>query len=514
MGTHPYYKPTGVVMADLEGDGMMEVLAGSTDNLFRVWRSNGTLVPGWPVDLGGPIQSKAAVGDIEGDGVLEIVVSTTTGQLWVLQYDGQVRPGWPQPSQVQFGFISPTLYDLDGDGILEILIPGGGQIHAWKPDGSIVPGFPVSAPGTLAGTLAVGDVTGDDAPEIFAVTSSGILYAFHADGTPVSGWPVDFGLSTSWAAPSIGDLEGDGDNEVLVVGYEFGSYTKIFAYHGDGSLVDGFPLLYASAQTYSCPVLADADGDGDLEIWNAGKVSGPSFYAWDHQGQVLPGWPTFPDANMEGSAILVDFDGDGIMEAAVADNLISGGYIHGYNLDGTLSDEFPILKEGASGPNSPEVGDVDGDGDLDMAMTTTSGYVYVWDFVTPYHPQIAEWGSLFHDDWNTNQHGFWVPSGPSAAPGTAGKETFLVGPAFPLPFRNGTRIRVALEHPTVVTVEVLDVTGRRVRRLHGGPLRAGQHLIAWDGRNERGREVPGGLYFLRVAAEGVGVRTIEALRIR
>lgn len=92
MGTHPNFKPVGVVLADVDADGALEVLAGSTDNLFRVWRHDGTLLPGWPINVGGQVQSKAAAADLDGDGDLEILISVKSGPLRIYHHSGDLLP--------------------------------------------------------------------------------------------------------------------------------------------------------------------------------------------------------------------------------------------------------------------------------------------------------------------------------------------------------------------------------------------------------------------------------------
>ena len=49
---------------------------------------------------------------------------------------------------------------------------------------------------------------------------------------------------------------------------------------------------------------------------------------------------------------------------------------------------------------------------------------------------------------------------------------------------------------------VFDVAGRRVRSLVDGPLPAGRHEVAWDGRDQAGRAVASGTYFSRLCAGG------------
>ena len=68
------------------------------------------------------------------------------------------------------------------------------------------------------------------------------------------------------------------------------------------------------------------------------------------------------------------------------------------------------------------------------------------------------------------------------------------------PNPTGTRIQIQfrLDSPGVGALEVLDVTGRRVRRLRAGELEPGLHSSVWDGSDRNGDPVPAGLYLVRL----------------
>ena len=57
------------------------------------------------------------------------------------------------------------------------------------------------------------------------------------------------------------------------------------------------------------------------------------------------------------------------------------------------------------------------------------------------------------------------------------------------------------------------MSGARIRALLVGERRAGPHEVAWDGRDDRGRRVAAGAYFLRLRAGEASV-TRKVLRIR
>ncbi|MBD3236110.1 MAG: hypothetical protein GF330_05360, partial [Candidatus Eisenbacteria bacterium] len=64
------------------------------------------------------------------------------------------------------------------------------------------------------------------------------------------------------------------------------------------------------------------------------------------------------------------------------------------------------------------------------------------------------------------------------------------------------------------SVTIHDVTGRTVRVLHRGPVAAGVHTYAWQGDDDGGRTVPGGVYFARVLSAGREVLTERVLVVR
>jgi hypothetical protein len=72
---------------------------------------------------------------------------------------------------------------------------------------------------------------------------------------------------------------------------------------------------------------------------------------------------------------------------------------------------------------------------------------------------------------------------------------------YPNPFRDATTVRLTLTRPAEVTLSVYDLAGRKVRSLETGHVNAGVHEITWDGRNDNGRSVASGFYFIRLASD-------------
>jgi hypothetical protein len=75
----------------------------------------------------------------------------------------------------------------------------------------------------------------------------------------------------------------------------------------------------------------------------------------------------------------------------------------------------------------------------------------------------------------------------------------FVGPNVPEPFTTNTRVRFGIPSATDGELAVYSVEGRRVKRLASGAMAAGIWERVWDGRDDAGRAVPAGLYFLKLS---------------
>ncbi len=83
-----------------------------------------------------------------------------------------------------------------------------------------------------------------------------------------------------------------------------------------------------------------------------------------------------------------------------------------------------------------------------------------------------------------------------------GPARFDLAQNMPNPFAPLTTIRFSLAEAGVAQLRVFDVNGKLVRTLYSASLPAGPHAAKWDGRDDHGRRVPGGVYFYRLDAPG------------
>jgi len=89
---------------------------------------------------------------------------------------------------------------------------------------------------------------------------------------------------------------------------------------------------------------------------------------------------------------------------------------------------------------------------------------------------------------------------PTAVEPVLPQRTIVLGSVSPNPFNPGTQVTFRLTAASEVTVSVLDVRGRVVRRLHQGELPADLHVLRWDGKDDSGQAVASGVYLFRIDA--------------
>jgi hypothetical protein len=81
---------------------------------------------------------------------------------------------------------------------------------------------------------------------------------------------------------------------------------------------------------------------------------------------------------------------------------------------------------------------------------------------------------------------------------------FMLGPNYPNPFRDITRIRFALPVETAISLNIYTLQGRLIRKLikPDHVLTAAYHQVSWDGKNDRGQSVASGPYIYRLSTKG------------
>jgi hypothetical protein len=338
---------------------------------------------------------------------------------------------------------------------VEVKLPGG-----YDPG----TGHIVMADHKLVTPPAIGDLDGDGQPDLAIqsqwtdIIGDGIqpfgvahLHAYHADGTGVSGFPVNmqgiveyYGsaqefITEGTTAPSMADVNGDGSDEVAAgpiftptylydgSGSEVTTYgsvpaatAAILAVFADpaavvgGSLPSDVPVTFTTSGAFGKFLpggrLGYAQpGSGGASIVAALLTPGSGFAIRStmrgHDAQSGAQAPGFP-ANLQGldflgAPTIADVSGDG------QPDIVEGGdssAMHSFDgLTGEQTAGFPKFTTGWE-LFGPATGDLDSDGRTDLVATTREGYLFAWD--TPGKPSANdEWWSFRHDERNTGRYG-------------------------------------------------------------------------------------------------------------
>lgn len=82
----------------------------------------------------------------------------------------------------------------------------------------------------------------------------------------------------------------------------------------------------------------------------------------------------------------------------------------------------------------------------------------------------------------------------------ASPAAFLLLPNYPNPFNPETTLRYQLPEAGQVQLKIYNALGQVVRTLVDGLQPAGAQQVVWDGRDEGGQDVAGGVYLYRLEA--------------
>lgn len=184
------------------------------------------------------------------------------------------------------------------------------------------------------------------------------------EGTQQHTWYAFDQKFSGGASVSVGDLGGDGKNEI-VVGAGVGGGPHIRTFRADGSVIRSF---FAYDQNFNKGVnvaMGDLDGDGKDEIvTGAGEGGGPQIRVFDGQGEVkfTPGFFAFDKNSRGGVHVAVgDVDGDGKDEIIAGSGSDSSPEVKVYDRFGNLMKiEFVPFASTDTGGVSVATGNIDG----------------------------------------------------------------------------------------------------------------------------------------------------------
>jgi len=496
----------GLALADLDGDGLEDMIFGINDTLYAR-KGNGDFL--FKKKFNKPVLMPVAVADMDNDGFPDIILnyghsSSQGGGVTLLDREGNEFPGWPVAVGKQMSS-ALAVSDLDGDGIFEIVSAERtyptGLLHIFKIDGSSYSSdWPAELATVPAATPSIGDINNDGVKDIVMMSYSE-MNAFNLDGTQLDGFPVsEAGVSYSYQSPILVDL--DGDDTLEIVGANHGDHSRYFVMKSNGSFMDGWPYNLPG-WTYAPPTVADVDDNGSYEIFmgypsmsfNGEEL--PAMYGFESDGTLLEGFPIMKEGGNESVVSIADVNNDGVMDLVFGSNMTDAdgyGFIHAYAADGSGQvDGFPLRPIGFTYMNGSVLGDVDGDGQLDLTALSYSSfspsgvdsiYINTYNLGVPYHPD-----KILRSGYKGN----------NTRDGLIDKAQMGVSDVFtnqiqiyPNPSNGILNIRLEKE-PKDFGLTVLDMTGRKVYFDNGIK---NQKLLNYDLSS-----LPKGVYLIYITAD-------------
>ncbi|WP_369178907.1 FG-GAP-like repeat-containing protein [Candidatus Thiodubiliella endoseptemdiera] len=423
-------------LADIDGDGDLDLVMGERNGTLKYYQNTGTTSnPTYEVKTGdsNPFNgidmgnlSAPTLADIDGDGDLDLVMGEAYGTLKYYQNTGttsnpayEAKTGDDNPfNGIDVGYSSkPTLADIDGDGDLDLVVgeADGTLKYYYNQQPSSVDGQAPTPTATNSWTLSnipagqsafkVGDVIS------LTLTMSETLKLNNTTGSKVVIAGKDFVLDKT-ASTTAGDKKlvfkysVQAGDSIAATDFDIDNPTSDITLNNITNVAGNAPVFTSDRVVLtkleyiektglgnnpfegidvgyvSVPILADIDGDGDLDLvvgenygtlkyyQNTGTTSNPAYEVKTGDSNPFNGI----DVGNFSAPTLADIDGDGDLDLVVGENY---GTLKYYQNTGTTSNPAYEVKTGDSNPfngidvgnaASPTLVDIDGDGDLDLVV--------------------------------------------------------------------------------------------------------------------------------------------------
>ncbi len=553
-----------VSVGNLDGDGIDDFVAlnvtekrlyclSSTNGLYFIYM-NTTRDDYGEYDTEESELPYILLSDIDNDNIDEIFVHTPSVIIPLRVTDNRELINWPSCRQI----VAP---DIDNDSLNEIYVYDATttSIQERTFSGTVLASSPITM-GTdssfMISSMFVYDIDADGIVEIMVYgcydTYGYCMYAFEDDLTQVSGWPRTFPFASFWlpTTPVLGDIDNDGMLELALTSWDF-ARSHVYVWN-----IEDYPYTLVNALDIPSPepaqvnylTLVDMDDDETPDIVAGaqkgifGNVSDSTvgveyLWAWDHSGQLIDEASIqFNDASRSISRFtptLGDIDGDGKLDLAITtalNELIFMNYGDLYDFNACASPVTSYRYHRNFDNLGPSFGDdcysyICGDANNDDVVDTLDcQYILAYLYYGGPAPIPYDAGDVncnpgitLSDYSYLANYLYYGGSAPcdcgQAKPNDILPVEFSLRQNYPNPFNPTTAIAFSLPAACQVTLEIYNITGRKVATVVDDLLDPGEHVAMWDSRNDSGKPVASGVYFYRIkAGDRIATRKMVLLK--
>ena len=384
--------PLAVEIADIDGDGDQDVVAGAYSGNEIIWYENDgsagfTTNENSQVtdDAGNPFRIRAA--DWDNDADLDLI-STSSGDDKVAFHENLGGGEFAEQVVLFDNWSSPTAgspADVDGDGDQDLLVASySDDTLLWVKNDTVRPderfGEQLVISDEISAVFIVDavDLDGDGSRDLIggSIGDQQVVWAANDGSGEFRDVQVIDTQDGSILFAGAADLDGDGDNDVFTTSSFGADEISWYENLGDGNF--GEQQVIAGELTEPRWLdAADADGDGDLDLF--GSTHDDSRYFW-YENRLNEETSDFvlaqviDDGEGEGAnkIFAIDMDDDGDLDAFTASATPTGPRPFAwYENDGTGNFTNPtMIAESTVSKWYARPADMDGDGDIDVVASS------------------------------------------------------------------------------------------------------------------------------------------------
>ncbi len=389
LGSFSYFKlisgtaegATSVFAADLDGDGDLDVLSTSASDHTVQWYEN---IDGNGLFGQGQVISDSAIGasavfaaDLDGDNDMDVIVGSAGNDkvVWFQNLNDTNLFGPEQILSSQAQNVSDVhAADIDGDGDMDVLSasPTGWSVQWYKNvdgAGTFDAGNYIETGSVDVNAITTGDVDDDGDLDVFTVNGGSVQWYRNTDGAGNFSFYNQIGNTNGANAVHVADLDGDDDLDVLSTGYVDDRVSWFENTDGAGSF--GSKQTIRSVEGPKSLATADFDNDGDLDVVSGTRIPGQIVWSENEATAFDQTHPVTYQLEEPNRMAIGDINGDSIKDLVTItyfDNKILW-----FENDGNGTYGIPnIIYSGSEVEEllGLKLADLDGDEDLDIVFAS------------------------------------------------------------------------------------------------------------------------------------------------